>query len=100
MIKQLPQEDNYEITKHAQDRSRGLQEPFSSWNIVRLLCLPKPDGELQKRNWMLQGNGAEGGDVEVVCDMYFSTIGKTGELEEWKQMHVCGIDGISCQHLT
>ena len=88
------------INQLHQDRSRGLQEPFSSGNIVKLVFLRKPDAESQKRNWMLHGNGAEVGDVEVVCDMYFSTIGKTEELEEWKQMHVCGIDGVSCQHLT
>ena len=45
MIKQLPQEDIFKITRSFQDRFVELEEALSSWNIVKLVFLWKTDVE-------------------------------------------------------
>ena len=48
----------------------------------------------------LQGQRADVGDVEVVYDLFLnSAIRRRKELEIWKQLHVGGLDGVSCHHL-
>ena len=46
----------------------------------------------------LQSNSVDIGDVKVVCILYHSAPGE-GEGAQWKNLHVGGVDGISCQHL-
>ena len=48
MIKQLPKEKIYTITKCFQERFMGLTEAPSSWKIVKLVFLRKPDAEPKK----------------------------------------------------
>ena len=48
MIKQLPNEKIYTITKCFQERFMGLTEAPSSWKIEKLVFLRKPDAEPKK----------------------------------------------------
>ena len=43
MIKQMPQEKIYEITRCFQDRFRELEDAPRSWKSVKLVLLRKPD---------------------------------------------------------
>ena len=72
MIKQQPQEQICEITKCFQERFMELGEAPSSWRIVKLVFLRKPDAA-PKKGKKLQGHCADVGDVEMVCDLCNST---------------------------
>ena len=48
MIKQLPQEKNEEIRRCFRDRFMELKDAPSSWNLVKLAILRKPDAALLK----------------------------------------------------
>ena len=54
----------------------GQMEAPSSWKIVKLVFLRKPDTAPKKRDHKLQGNCADIGDVEVVCILYHSAPGE------------------------
>ena len=54
----------------------------------------------EERDQKLQSNSADIGDVEVVCILYFfERLEKEKEPEKWKNLHVGGVDVISCQHV-
>ena len=64
----------------------GKVESPSSWKIVKLIFLRKPDAEPKKRDQKLQGHCPDIGDVEVTRVLYCSSSGKgkrTCELEEF-----------------
>ena len=48
MIKQLPHEKIYTLTMCFQERFMGQMEASSSWKIVKLVFLRKPDAEPKK----------------------------------------------------
>ena len=54
--------------------------------------------EAKERIKKFQSHCADIGDVEVVRIVYRSSSGEEKE-QSWTQLHVGGIDGISCQHL-
>ena len=49
MMKQLPLEKIYTITRCFQERFMGLMETPSSWKIMKFVFLRKPDAEPKKR---------------------------------------------------
>ena len=74
----------------------------------------------EERDQKIQSDRADVGDVEMLCNKDSPTIGKRkrttvqhwfcslrkhghdacrAAFQKWKQMHVRGIEGISCQHL-
>ena len=98
MIKQLPLEKTHccevfsgtfhgpdGISKFLEDREIGLLEETGR-------CP-------EERDQKLQGASADTGDVEAACILYFSALGEGKEPDNWKNLHVGGVDGISCQHL-
>ena len=76
-----------------------LVEAPSSWRIVKLIFLRKPDAAPKKGVRSYRDNAL----TSVMSKWYASCIllrlEKEKELENWKQLHVGGIDGISCKHL-
>ena len=51
-----------------------------------------------KRDQKAQSKSSDVGDVEVVRIIHPAAFGDK-EAENWKKLHVGGLDGISCQHL-
>ena len=99
MIKQLPQEKIYIITKCFQERVMGQMEAPSSCKIVKLVLSPKPDAESTKgiRSYRAIALASVMSKWYAACDI--RRLEKETEPESWKRSHVAGIDGISCQHL-
>ena len=54
----------------------GLMESPSSWKIVKLVLLAETGRCPEERDQKLQSNSADIGDVEVVCILYCSELGK------------------------
>ena len=77
MIKLLPQEKNEEIRRCFQDRFMVLKETPSLWNMVKLVILRKPGAALLRGDPKLQSSCADVSDVEVVCDVYYPSHGKS-----------------------
>ena len=85
MIKQLPQEKIYIIRKCFQERFMGQTEAPSSWKVVNLVFLRKPDAEPQKGIRNYKAVALNVGDVEVGTHRVPSSSGKrttTRKLEE------------------
>ena len=92
MIKQLPLEKIYTVTTCFQERLMGQTEAPSSWKIVKLVFLRKPD--------------ADAGAIALtsVMSKWFSSciilpFGARDGTKNWKKLHVGGLFGISCKHL-
>ena len=77
----------------------GLTEAPSSWKIVKLVFLRKPDAEPKKGIGSYRAIAL----TPVMSKWYASCIilrlEKEKAPEYLKKLHVGGIDGISCQHL-
>ena len=73
------------ISKFVEDRETGLLEETRR--------------RTKERDQKLQGHSADIGDVEMVRVLYYSASGKGKEPENWKNLHIGGVDGISCQLL-
>ena len=77
-----------------------LMEAPSSWKIVKLVFLRKPDAEPKKGTRSYRATAL----TSVMSKWYASCIilrlekGKEKELESCKKSHVGGIESISCQH--
>ena len=71
MIKQLHKKQFYDIIRYFQDRMMELEEARSSWKIVRT-----SDAEPEKRNKKLPTHRGDVGDVDMVCDLCNSSVGK------------------------
>ena len=95
MIKQLPVEKICTFTRCFQERFMGQMESPSSWKIVILVFLNKPDAGIRSCRAIAL--------TSVMSKWYASCIilrlEREKELENWKNLHVAGVDGISCQHL-
>ena len=96
MIKQLPQEKIYIITKFFQERFMGQTEAPSSWKIVKRVFLRKPDTEPTKgiRSYWATA-------LTLVMSTWYAAciilrMEKGVELESWKKLHVVKNEGISC----
>ena len=98
MIKKLPLEKIYVTTRCFQERFMGQVDAPSSWILVKLVFLQKPDAEPHKgiRSYRaiavtsVMSNGTH-------LALFF--VWKRKEPESWKKLHVGRIEGISCQHL-
>ena len=81
MIKQLPLEKVYSSARCFQ---MGLMESSSSWKIVNLVFLRNSDAAPKTGDQKLQCNCADISDIEVLCILYYSSLGKgkaAGDLE-------------------
>ena len=74
-------------------------ESPSSWKIVKLVFLRKPDAEPKKGIRSYRAIAL----TSVMSKWYASCIilrlEKEKEPENWKNLHIGGVDGISCKHL-
>ena len=98
MIKTLPLEKIYAIAKYFQEPFMGLMESPSSWKIVKLVFLGKPDAAPKKGIRSYRAIAP----TSVMSKWYASCIilrlEREREPENWKNLHVGGMDGISCHH--
>ena len=76
MIKQLPLEKIYIITRCFQERFMGLTEAPSSWKIEKLVFSAKTRRGTKERDQKLEDHCADICDVEVVRGVYFSSLEK------------------------
>ena len=87
------------IARSFQERLVGREEAPSSWRIVKSVPLRKPGAELEKGISSYTAVAL----TSVMSNWYATVIlrleKEKGAIEELKQLHVGGIDGISCQHL-
>ena len=98
-IKKLPMEKFYTFAKCFQERFMDLMESPSSWKIVKLVFLKKPDAAPKKGITSYRAIAL----TSVMSKWYVSCIilrlEKAKEPVKWKNLHVGRMDGISCQHL-
>ena len=78
----------------------GQMESPGSWKVVELVFLRKPDVPPKKGIRSYRARAL----TSVMSKWYASCINlrrleKEKELETWMNLHVGGVDGISCQHL-
>ena len=99
MIKKLPMQKNYTIARCLQERFMGLMESPSSWKIVKLVFLRKLDAAPKKgiRSYRAIALTSVMSKWCASCIILF--LEKEKEPVKWKDLHVGGMDGISCQHL-
>ena len=93
MIKQLPWEKIYTITRWFQERFMGQMEAPSSWNIVRLVFLREPRKGIRTYSAIAL--------TSVMSKWYASGIilrvEKEAEPDSWKKLHLGGRNGTCCQ---
>ena len=99
MIKKLPVEKIYTFARCFQERFMGQMESPSSWKVVKLVFLKKPDagptkGIRSHRTIAL---------TSVMSKWYASCVllrlEKEKEPRKLRTLHMGGMNGISCQHL-
>ena len=99
MIKKLLMQKKYTFARCFHERFMGLMESRSSWKIVKLVFLRKPDAAPKKGIRSYRASAL----TSVMSKWYASCIilflQKEKEPVKWKDLHVVGMDGISCQHL-
>ena len=97
--KRLPQEKIFTTTRCSQERSTELDVAPSSWRIVTLVFLRKPDAAPMKgtRSDRAIAFTSVMSKWHAACAIL--RLEREEESEGWKQLRVGGIDGISCQHL-
>ena len=78
----------------------GLMDSPSSWKIVKLVFLRKPDAASKEgiRSSRATALTSVMSKCYASCTIY-SSLGERKEPEKWKNLHVGGVDGVSCQHL-
>ena len=81
--------------KSFQERSVGREQAPSSWKIVKLVFLRKPAEE-----WYHKAQNIALTSVlsELHATCVILRFEKGNSLEELKQFHVGGVDGVSCKH--
>ena len=76
-----------------------MMESPSSWRVVKLVFLRKPDAAPTRAIRSYKAIAL----MSVMSKWYASCIllrlEKEMEPEKWKKLHIGGLDGISCQHL-
>ena len=98
MIKQLPKEKIYIISKCFQDRFVGHMEAPSSWKIVKLVFYEKLDAEPKKdiRSYRAITLTSVMSKWYASCIILRLEIEK--QLESWKKLDMGGIEGMSWKH--
>ena len=99
MIKEVPLEKIYTITRCFQERFMGQMEAPSSWKIVILVFLRKPDAEPKKGIRSYRAIALTSVMSEWFASCIKLRLEPEREPENWKKLHAGGINGISCQHL-
>ena len=99
MIKQLPQEKIYEVTRCFQQRCMGQMDAPNSWKIVKLVFLRKPDAAPKKGIKSYRAIALTSVMSKWYATCLIQLLEKEKEPEAWKDLLVGGINGISCQHL-
>ena len=93
MIKRLPMEKIYTVTRCLQERFMGMMESPSSWKVVKLVFLRKPDAEPTKGIRIYRAIAL----TSVMSKWYASCIllrleRERKEPEKWKKLHIGGWD--------
>ena len=102
MLKHFPQAKAYDIDRCLQNRRKrfmGLMESHSLWRTVNLVFLWRPDAE--PKNGIRSHRALA---LTFVVSKWYATciilrLENKKEPEEWKQMYVVGIVGISCHRV-
>ena len=90
MIKKLPMEKIYTAARCFQELFMGQMESPSSWKVVKLVFLKKP--EQSRLKGLGQGNRFD-------MSKWHTRLEKEKEPEKMSRLHMGGVNGISCQHL-
>ena len=95
----FPLEKIYTVTMCFQELFIGIMETPSSWKVVKLVFLRKPDAAPTEG---IRSNRAIA--LTLVMSKWYASciflrLEKEKEPEKWKNLHVGGVDGRSCQHL-
>ena len=93
MIKQLPLEKIFTITRCFQELFKG------SWKIVKLIFLRKPDAEPKKGIRSYRAVVLSSVFSKWYASCIVLRLESDREPESWKKLHVGGLNGISCQRL-
>ena len=70
----------------------------SSWRIVKLIFLRKPNATPQKGRRSYTATALTSMSKWYAACMILR-LGTEKEPESWRQLHVGGVDGMRCQHL-
>ena len=99
MIKKWPMDNIYTVARCFQERFMGQMESPSSWKVLKLVFLRKPDAAPTKEIRSYRAIAL----TSVMSKWYASCIilrlEKEKQPEKWKNLHVGGVDGMSCQHM-
>ena len=98
MIKQLPLEKIYIITRCFQERFMGKMEAPNSWKVVKFVFSRKPDVEPKKEIRTYRAKALTSVMSKWYAACFILRLKEEKEPESWKRLHVGGIEGISCQH--
>ena len=98
MIKRLPTEKIYTITRCFQERFLGRME-YPSWWKEKLVFLRKPDSAptIEIRRYRAIALTSVISKWSASCIQL--RLEKEKEPEKWKKLHIGGLDGISCQNV-
>ena len=99
MIKRLPMEKIYTLTKCFQGRFLGQMESPSSWKVVKLVLLRKRDAAPTKGMRSYRAIALTSVMSKWYASCIFLRLEKEKETEKWENLHIGGVEEISCQHL-
>ena len=85
------------ITRCFQECFLGQMEAPSSWKIVKLVFLRKPDVEPKKGIRSYRAIALDIGDGKWCASCILLRLEKDREPEKWNNLRVGGVDGISCK---
>ena len=98
MIKHLLLEKICIITRCFQERCMGQMEAPSSWKIVKLVFLRKPDAEPKKGIRSYRAIALTSVFSKWYASCIILRLEQERETTNWQKLHVGGLNGISCQH--
>ena len=99
MIKRLPMEKIYTFTKCFQGRFLGQMKSPSSWTVVKQVLLRKPDAAPTKGIRSYRAIALTSVMSKWYASCIFLRLEKEKETEKWENLHIGGVEEISCQHL-
>ena len=99
MIKKLPMEKINTIARCFQERFMGQMESPSSWKVVKVVFLRKPDAVSKKGIRSHRAIALTSVMSKWHASCILLRLEKETEPDKCKNQHVGRVDGIRCQHL-
>ena len=99
MIKKLPMEKIYTAARCFQERFTGQMESPSSWKVVKLVFLKKPDAAPTEGIGSYRAITLTPVMSKCHTSWVLLRLEKEKEPEKMSRLHMGGVNGISCQHL-